>query len=109
MTSCSSGPSATEAAACSAILKITPPLGMGEPREGTSVGIAISANLIENLIHGDPTLTRYGRAIVSANGRGFVKGFDGAQTEVGWLAPDEPAPRSPRHMGDLLGTVSDAG
>lgn len=82
MTSCSSGPSATETAACSAILKITLPPGIGEPREGKSVGIAIPANLIENLIHsGDPTLTRYGRTILSANGKGIVKAFDGAQTE----------------------------
>jgi hypothetical protein len=82
MTGCSSAPSATETAACSAILKITIPPGMGEPSEGTSVGIAIPVNLIGNLIHsGDPTLTRYGRAIASANGKGFVKAFDGAQTE----------------------------
>jgi hypothetical protein len=82
MASCSRGPSATEAAACSAILKVALPPGIGESREGTSVGIAIPANLVENLIHsGDPTLTRDGRAIVSANGRGFVKAFDEAQTE----------------------------
>ena len=81
-TSCSSGPSATETAACSAILKITLPPGIGESREGTNVGIAIPANLVENLIHsGDPTLTRYGHAIVSANGKGLVKAFDGAQAE----------------------------
>jgi hypothetical protein len=82
MTNCSNAPSATETAACTAIFKVTLPPGMGEPREGTSVGIAIPTNLVENLIHsGDPTLTRYGRAIMSANGKGFVNAFDGAQTE----------------------------
>jgi hypothetical protein len=81
-TSCSSGPSATETAACSAILKITLPPGIGESREGTNEGIAIPANLVEILIHsGDATLTRYGHAIVSASGKGFVKAFDGAQAE----------------------------
>jgi hypothetical protein len=82
MTSCSSGPSATETAACNAILRITLPPGIGEPTEGSEIGIALPANLTENLIHsGDPTLARYGRAIASSSGKGFVKAFDGAQTE----------------------------
>jgi hypothetical protein len=70
MTSCSNGLSATATAACSAILKITLPPAIGGSREGTNVGIAIPANLVENLIHsGDPTLARYGHAIVSATAR----------------------------------------
>jgi hypothetical protein len=82
MTSCSNGLSATATAACSAILKITLPPAIGGSREGTNAGIAIPANLVENLIHsGDPTLARYGHAIVSANGKGFVKAYDGAQAE----------------------------
>jgi hypothetical protein len=82
MTSCSSGPSATETAACNAILKITLPPGIGEPMKGSEMGIALPATLTENLIHsGDPTLIRYGRAIASASGKSFVKAFDGAQTE----------------------------
>jgi hypothetical protein len=82
MTSCSSGPSATETAACNAILKITLPPGIGEPTEGSSIGIAVPANLVENLIRsGDPTLARDGRAIASISGNRFVKAFDGAQSE----------------------------
>jgi len=82
MASCSSEPSATETAACHAILKITLAPGIGESMEGTEIGIALPANLVENLIHsGDPTLTRYGRTIASASGKGFVKAFDGAQAE----------------------------
>ncbi len=82
MTSCPSAPSATETAVCSAILKITLPPGIGESAATGEEGIALPVNLIENLIHsGDPTLSRYGRAIASANGKGFVKAFDGAQSE----------------------------
>jgi hypothetical protein len=82
MSSCSSGPSATETAACNAILKITLPPGIGEPMEGSAIGIPLPANLTENLIHsGDPTLSHYGREIASAGGKGFVNAFDGAQTE----------------------------
>ena len=82
MTGCSSGPSATETAACNAILRITLPAGIGEPTEGGEIGIAFPANLTENLIHsGDPTLARYGRAVASSSGEGLVKAFEGAQTE----------------------------
>ena len=82
MTGCSSGPSAIETAACKAVLRITLPPGIGEPMVGGEIGIALPANLTENLIHsGDPTLARYGRAIASSGGKGFVKAFDGAQTE----------------------------
>ncbi len=50
--------------------------------EGSAIGIALPANLTENLIHsGDPILSHDGREIASAGGKGLVKAFDGAQTE----------------------------
>ena len=82
MSSCSSGPSATETAACNAILRITLPPGIGKPMQGNEIGIGLPANLTEHLIDsGNSTLNRYGRAIASSSGKGFVKAFDGAQTE----------------------------
>jgi hypothetical protein len=83
MTSCSSGPSATETAACDAILKITLPSGMGGFGESTNVAIAIPNKLVEGLIHsGDPTLTRDGRAMARpGSGLGFVKDFNNAEAQ----------------------------
>jgi hypothetical protein len=82
MTSCSSGPNTTDIAACNAILKVTLPPGLGEPMNGSEIGIALPATLTKNLTHsGDPTLARYGRALTSASGKSFVKAFDGAQNE----------------------------
>ena len=93
MSSCSSGPSATETAACNAILRITLPPGLGRPTEGSETGIALPANLNKNLIDsGDPTLTRYGRAIESSSGNDFVKAFEGARQNVEGLGPNEPSP-----------------
>jgi hypothetical protein len=83
MTSCSSGPSATETAACGAILKITLPSGIGGSRESTNEAIAIPTKLVDDLIHsGDPTLTRYGRAMAHpGSSSSFVKDFNNAQAQ----------------------------
>jgi hypothetical protein len=80
---CSSGPSATETAACGAILKITLPFAVGGAGLGSNEAISIPTNLVESLIHsGDPTLAHYGRVMAKpGSSNGFVKAFNNAQAQ----------------------------